>query len=387
MSTAISVIDQHHITEALRRAVAAERVAHAYLFHGPDGVGKRAVALAFAQWLQCATSVGCGACVPCQKVRRMTHPDVQVLFPYPSGTDTEDVAARLQALAENPYAAIDFVRRPSLSDPAKTSNKQAFYPVARVHEELQRTMSFRSVEGRYKVAVLTDADLMRTEAANAFLKLLEEPPPRTVFVLTTSRPDRLLPTIISRCQQLRFDPLPHDAIADALWAREGIPADRAALLARMADGSYTRALDLAGNDELLGDRETVLAFLRYAYVLNIDKLADAVQGISSLGRERIKGLLGLVLSWVRDLMLYRHMGDAAPLINVDQAEAVGRFCRNVPDADLEAMATLAEEAIDLVERNVHTGLLLTALAHSLHRAMRGPHDGRLYVPLAEESAA
>lgn len=380
------VIDQARVKEALLRALERERVAHAYLFHGPDGVGKRAMALAFAAALQCERGerTACGRCLACTKVARLIHPDVQVLFPYPTDAAPDDLVERLQRLAENPYAAIDFVRRPSLSDPGKGTGKQAFYPVARVHEELRRPMSFKPVEGRYKVAILTDADLLRVEAANAFLKLLEEPTPQTVFILTTSRPDRLLPTILSRCQRLRFDPLPAEALAEALSSRASHPPEAAALLARMADGSFSRALELAENEDLMADRQLVLDFFRQAYTLNVDKLADLVEDLGRLGRERLKGVLGLMLRWMRDLVLFRSMGAAAPLVNVDQAEAVARFCRNVPGADLEGMVRLVEEAVELIERNVHITLTLTALAHALHGAMRSrPGPRRLYVALTE----
>ena len=193
-----NLIEQPRVVETLQRAVASRRVAHAYLFYGPDGVGKRAAALAFAQTLQCEQGGddACGACRACDKVSRLIHPDVHVLLPHPSDADPADIAERLRRLAEHPYAAVDFVRRPSLKDATAASNKQAFYAVGRINAELRQSMSFRPMEGRYKVVIMTDADLMRIEAANAFLKLLEEPGPQTVFILTTSRPDRLLPTIL-----------------------------------------------------------------------------------------------------------------------------------------------------------------------------------------------
>lgn len=384
-----TLIDQTRVVDALRRTLASGRVAHAYLFHGPDGVGKRATALAFARALLCERGgdTPCDRCLACTKTTRMLHPDVHVLFPYPADVDEHDVAERLRRLGENPYAAIDYVRRPSLGDPGKASNKQASYPVARINEEVRRAMGFKPLEGRYKVAIMTDADLLRTEAANAFLKLLEEPTPQTVFVLTTSRADRLLPTIVSRCQRIRFDPLPAEAIEAALVAREGVDPALAATLARMADGSYTRALDLAENDDLMASRQLVLDFFRLAYARNVDKLADLVDEMGKLGRERLKGLMGLMLGWMRDLLLYQTMGASAPLVNVDQAEAVERFCRNLPDADLEAMVGLVEQAVELVERNVHVGLVLTVLAQALSAAMRGDHPGRLYVPLTTAASA
>lgn len=383
------VLNQERAIEGLRRAVSGNRVAHAYLFHGPDGVGKRAVALAFAQTLQCerGEDAPCGQCTGCSKVARMLHPDVHVLFPYPRDTDTEDVAERIQRLGQHPYAAVDFVRRPSLSDPTETSNKQVMYHVDRINEDLRPSMSYKPLEGRYKVVLMTDADLMRVEAANAFLKLLEEPGARTVFLLTTKRPDRLLPTILSRCQRLRFDPLPATSIERALVERDGIDPDEAAALARMADGSYTRALDLAGNEALMADRRLVLRFLRYSYARNTDELSDIVAEIGRMGRERAKTLLRLVLSWTRDLVLYDTMGDEAPLVNVDQREAISKFCTNIPDADLESMIRLVEEALELVERNVRLDLTFIALAHGLSRAMRERHTGRLYVPLADVQEA
>lgn len=379
------VIDQERVTTTLRRALDRGRIAHAYLFHGPHGVGKRAVALAFAQALQCTEdgAAACGACRACRKVTRMVHPDVHVLFPYPKGTDEDDIAARRQRLGANPYAAIDYVRRPSLSDPSATSNKQVMYHIERVHEDLIHPMSYKPLEGRYKVALVTDAEQMNESAANAFLKLLEEPPPRTVFMLTTSRPDQLLPTILSRCQRLRFDPLMPAAIETALVEREEIATDRAAMLARMADGSYSYALDLAENDELMESRDLVLAYFRAAYTRRVDTVSDLTDRIGKKGRERVKGMLRLMLRWLRDLVLYRTMGADAPLVNVDQQEAVARFCENLPEADLETMIGLVEEAIELAERNVRLGLVLTVLAQKLSRAMRGETQVQLFVPLPE----
>jgi len=380
-----SILDQERVVETLRRALQQERVAHAYLFHGPEGVGKRAVALELARALQCTeqTTEACDECRACQKTRRMVHPDVHVLFPYPKGTDEGDVAERIQRLGENPYAAVDFVRRPSLSDPSETSNKQVMYHIDRVQDDLLRPMSFRPGEGAYKVALVTDVEYMNETAANAFLKLLEEPPPQTVFLLTTNRPEQLLPTIVSRCQRLRFDPLLPESIETALVEREGVDADAAAMLARMADGSYSHALDLAQNDTLMTSRELVLDYFRAAYTQKVESLTSCIQEIAGQGREQVKGVLRLMLRWVRDLMLYRTMGDEASLVNVDQAEAVARFCRNLPNADLEAMVTLVEEALHLTERNVRVRLVLTSLAQALARAMRGRSPGSLYEPLPD----
>lgn len=377
------IIDQERVVAALQRAAARDRVGHAYLFHGPLGTGKRAAALEFAKVLECEhkEDEACGSCLACTKVRKLVHPDVQVMLPYPNDVSEEDVATRLKLLAREPYAETDFKRRPSLEDPGESSNKQAIYTVDRMRE-LQRMLGYAPSEGRFKVTILADVDRMRTEAANAFLKLLEEPTPRTVLILTTHRPDKLLPTISSRCQQLRFKPLAPGAIQEALAAREDVPQDEAAMLAHMADGSYTRALELRNNEELAAARELALAFFRRSYQMDVDKMLDLASEIAGRGRERVKGLLQLMLTWTRDLLLYRTTSDEQFLVNVDQRSAIRNFVENVPEARIEEMTGVLQDAISLVERNVHLELTMITLAQRLHHLMHGRTDGeRLYQPL------
>lgn len=384
------VINQSRVKEALNRGISQGRIAHAYLFYGPDGTGKRAVALAYAQTLQCLNqgsqhqgSQPCNECIACSKVSRMLHPDVHMLFPYPSDATPEDIGKRIKLMGENPYVPVDYVRRPSLADATKSSNKQSIYTVARINEELRRAMSFKPVEGRYKIAILTDVEAMRQEAANAFLKLLEEPGPSTVFILITSRLDNVLPTILSRCQQLRFDPLSNQDIEQALVTKMSIEPDKASTLSRMADGSFTRALNLVENDDLLESRQLILEYIRYAYAQNTDKLSDVIEQLNGLGRERLKGVLRILLSWIRDLMVFNTVGDDSLMINLDQKESIERFCKNVPDANIDAMVKVVEEAIELIGRNVQVYLVLTVLANKLYQAMRGGEEGRLYIPLHE----
>lgn len=379
------VINQARVKEALSRGISQDRIAHAYLFYGPDGTGKRAVALAYAQTLQCLDQANrpCNQCIACSKVSRMLHPDVHLLFPYPSDATPEDIGKRIKLMGENPYVPVDYVRRPSLADASKSSNKQSIYTVARINEELRRAMSFKPVEGRYKISILTDVEAMRQEAANAFLKLLEEPGPATIFVLITSRIDNVLPTILSRCQQLRFDPLSSRDIERALVDNMGVEPGKASTLSRMADGSFTRALNLVENEDLLEHRQLVLEYIRYSYAQNTDKLSDVIEQLNALGRERLKGVMLILLSWIRDLMVFNTVGDDSLMINLDQKDSIKRFCKNVPDANIDAMVHVVEQAIELIGRNVHVYLILTVLADKLYLAMRGGQEDRLYVPLHE----
>ena len=388
------VIGQDRPTETLARALASGRVAHAYLFHGPEGVGKRAAALAFAQALLCerrGTPAGpegdaCGTCLACTRVARLLHPDVHLVLPFPrvsKGRDKDDrpgdYAERLQRIARNPYAPVDY-RHLAKLDAEGPSNKQVAHRIVPVQEHVQRVIAFKPVEGRHVVAVVTDAEAMNAQAANTLLKALEEPGPDAVVILTARRVETVLPTILSRCQRVRFDPLPAAEIEGALVARASVEPERAAFVARMADGSYTRALDLVQSPTLMEHRALALDYVRAAYTMRPDRIAPLAEQAAKLGRETLKGWLGLVAVWVRDLVLAQ-AGAGASLVNVDQAEAVHKFVDALPQADIGAMAERVGEAADLVEANANATLVLTTLAYALADAMRGQSRGRLFPPL------
>ncbi len=383
------VLNQVTAVRMLRGALASDRVAHAYLFHGPPGVGKRALAIEFARALQCirGEDEACGACKPCDKVRRLIHPDVRIMLPLPSDATPDDVVAWNRTIVEQPYTTIDYTYRSSKTASKASSNKLPFFHIARIQNELRPLVSLPPVEGRFKVIIMTDSDRLRLEATNAFLKLLEEPTKQTVFILTTSRQDLLLPTIVSRCQRVGFATLPAKVIASALTKNEGIPAEEAHALSRMADGSHSRALELAQSEDLMEDRKFVLQFMRISAVQSTLKQAALIDTLTGFGRERVKRILRLALSWIRDLILKSTHGAPVDIVNVDQAETVTKFVLNLPKADIRAMVELVEEALLLVEHTTNLKLVLTSLSLELGNAMQARHHGRLYVPLTGGPAA
>ena len=366
------VIEQDKVIELLQRAFESDRVAHAYLFHGPDGVGKRAIALALACALQSEGRSDEYARQICAKIMHFQHPDVVYCMPQPTDSTEAAIEERLTLLADNNYAYVDFARAPNLEGAAASaSNKLALYNIERINGTLRRTMVRRPSEGRYRMAIVTDADALQTQAANAFLKLLEEPGPETIFILTTSRVDALLPTIISRCQRIFFPPLSQNAICNALIDRLALDAHEARTLAVLADGSYGRALELVRNSELQKDRAKALQLFRLAWTGNIKQQAEFVNEIAAKSREHLKKQLSLMLGWIRDAVVLRAMEDDGLILNQDQSPELRRFCENLPDADLDAMVRLLQRARELVEFQVQPGLILIALLDGLGKAMRG----------------
>src|SRR5438093_6397809 len=231
----------------LHAALKSRHVGHAYLFHGPAGVGKTKAALLFAQSLLCETPLpdggACGTCSSCRGVRELRHPDLELLLPLPTfrtegrtERQAEEVRSEARAtvlarMASEPFFVPTYSRPPVLSV-----------------EDLARAKQFLSMtaqrEGGAKVLIVKGAEAIPGPAAHAFLKILEEPQPRRVLILCARRARSLLPTISSRCLHVRFRPLPTDFITTALVESRRIPKATARLLATTAQGSLGRALAL-----------------------------------------------------------------------------------------------------------------------------------------------
>ncbi len=383
--SATFIIGQPRVQDAIAHAASSGRVAQSYLFHGPDGTGKKAAALAFAQTLLCEQKSGhdglaCGKCLPCTKAQRGLHPDIHIYLPHPKDTNVSKISERIQRIFVNPYAQVDFKRRPSLDDAGKTSSGMVIYHAGYI-ESIQREFYHVPVEGTYSIGILVDADFIQTATANKFLKMLEEPPERTILILTAERTDTMLPTILSRCQHVRFDPLMPIDIEQALIEREHVEAQRASFVARMADGSFTAALELLDNEDIGERRALAIEYIRQSFSKHPDRVMPLIEQISKLGREPVKQLMGLMLSWVRDIVLFQAAGAAASLINVDQSEAIQKFVAGLPDADSASMVSHIEAAAQLIERNSHVGLTLTVLSDALSDSMRGNDRAQLFESL------
>jgi DNA polymerase III subunit delta' len=295
------LVGHRRVFELLGRAMTSDVLPPSLIFSGLDGVGKRQTAIALAQALNCLTPVAegpggrdaCGTCPSCRKITRGHHPDVRTVGPEDSGS----------------------------------------IKIEQIREVVGQT-AYRPFEGRYRVVVIDNADLMGEDAQNALLKTLEEPPPRNVFVLVTMRPATLLATIRSRCCQLRFAPLAPNEIAAALMARHRFDEPDARATAALAGGSFTRALAARGG-ALAEARAVATAILTEASLgadprLRLALGAALLEGTAkkSKGKDRDtkagaadRGALAVrlraMLSLLRDLAVISTRAPEAALVNLD----------------------------------------------------------------------
>lgn len=308
----------------LRRSVEEGRVSHSYLFSGLDGVGKRLVALGFAKILNClkpqsqrdanSDTLGCD-CNSCRKIDKGIHPDVFVIE----------------------YEGLRDIK------------------VDQIREDVEERLYFKPFEGRFKVAIVDEAERMSHSAQNAFLKTLEEPPSESIIILLTSSPQSLLPTIRSRCQQLRFESIPIELIVEELKARRGVSAEESKLIAFLSAGSLGRALAL--DDNILSDRCELIRRLSQVeadFASSVLGVVESIlKGSSSDNSEPLKIYLEFILLWLRDLINVKVGRDEDSLINKDLITVSREYARR------NSLETIVEK-LNFVEQVSNAILRLNA---------------------------
>ena len=366
------LVGQQLARDHLERILASGRISHSYLFSGPRGVGKTAFALAFAEiinGIDNLTDLKGGA--ESRKSSWFTHPDIHLFLPVPTSLSPDELLSRLQLLKEDPYEIVDFSIRPSISSEKSSKNLQAFYPIKYFREEIRPRAYLKPNEGNRTVIILTDVEKMRAEAANAFLKLLEEPADDVMFILTTRNTEALLPTILSRCHHIQLTPIKTPVIEKALVEFDGLPEDEAKYLARLSGGNYamTRFYDV---ETLKSTREEIINFLRYSYSLDaVNVTRQSHEWQSDKNIEGQIAVLNVMEVFLRDLMVYRSTGNRKLVTNADQLKVISDFCNTLGEANLEQMVEEVLRVKPMIYQNVQAKLVFTVLSQRFSSLMRG----------------
>lgn len=318
------VIGHDRPVRLLQNSIDAGRVSHAYLLSGPRNTGKLTLAKEFAKALNCLQpEPPCGQCLSCRKIDRGVHPDVRVV--------------ELEEGTKN--ISIDAVRA------------------------IQDAVALRPAEGRAKVYIIEEAERLSEPAANSLLKTLEEPPPSVVLVLTTQDASLLLPTLVSRCQQIDLHPVPNEAIETALRRQPGVDPALARLIAGLARGRVGWALRAASNPAMLNRRaESMERLISLSGADRVTRFAYAAELATLHGRdpEAARSTLESWQSWWRDLLLAR-LGLGDLVVNADLHDRLRQQAHGYSVETLSRMVKAIQEAISLLAQNVNARLALEVL--------------------------
>lgn len=372
-----SIVGQERVVALLRSALVKGRLAHAYLFSGPEGAGMDAVALALARVVNCTSGSGdaCGTCAACRKSAMLQDPNISVITALPVAKAERSGDDPLAKLTDEDIKAIQRELRLKAADPYHTiAIPKANAIKINSIRQIRREASLSLYERGRRVFILIDAELMNAESANSLLKTLEEPHPDTLLLLTTSRPDQLLPTIVSRCQHVRFDPLSDHAIAEALRARARVPDREAILIARMARGNYARALSMIGTD-FGGQREAAVDFLRTILYKPRQEMMAAIETlVQEMQRPQVEAFLTLLEDWFHDA---QRMSEGMDLeLEEKERTALGKFIAHHAGVPFDRVYAALARAVSLLGKNVYIPLILVNAALDLRRAILAPGSVR-----------
>jgi len=360
-----NIIGQDRIKHLLQRILLSGNIGSAYLFWGAPGVGADALAIEFAKALNCISPIqskntfaACDQCRHCRQFAQFQHPNLQLLFPLPTGKRSKAETV-WESLSEEQMANVQQALQQKVTDlylPLEIPGAQSI-KIQQIRE-LRKTLSLAPfVPSGRRIVLIIAADLLTTEAANALLKTLEEPHPDTTILLTAERKDRLLPTILSRCQILRCEPLPEEAIAQALQHYHQLPEDTARLLAHLAEGDYARAQAMITTDmEQLIDR--AIEFLRAAlrpsqWGIHI---AQQIEQLQSLDKASQIAFLHILQRWLRLAWEVSLTGTADHLPPLFQQTPLTKFAQLYATADFPEVLAEIDRTIFALQHNQQLAL-------------------------------
>ncbi|MEX0778444.1 MAG: DNA polymerase III subunit delta' C-terminal domain-containing protein [Balneolales bacterium] len=366
------LVGQQTAREKLGKIISSGRLSHAYLLAGPPGIGKKPLALALAEVVNGIDNLtDLEGTATSKKSSWYLHPDIHVYLPMPATASRDELKERVKLLADDPYEIVDFTTRPSLTDQTEAKNRKAFYSIEYFRERIRPATKLKPNEGQRTVVIISNIENMRVEGFNAFLKMLEEPAERLMFILTTDNIDAILPTVISRCQLIQCTALTHEEIKQGLITYDKQDETSAAYLSRIAAGNYslTRFYD---PDTLKTNRDQVIEFLRYAFSQDAKNIITISRNWhSDLNQEGQIALMNILEAFIRDLMIYEASGNEELITNTDQLDTIRKFCTSLTNARLDAMIMEVSEARKLLQQNVNARLVLTVLANRFSALMRG----------------
>lgn len=361
------ITGQEEIKKRLINSVKENRVSHAQLFHGAPGSGKLPMALAYAQYINCTNrgpEDSCGACPSCLKYAKLAHPDLHFIFPVAktagvkkSGSNEFLTEWRNYLLERQAYVTLDeWHQRLDLENKQGTIHRDDI-------NSINHTLSYKSFESEYKVMIIWMVERIYYAAAPRILKILEEPPEKTLFVLITENPDLIPITILSRTQMIRFSPLPDEKLVEGLIKMKQVTGPAAEKVKFRAGGNLNTALQMVETGD--ADEQYFIFFrnwMRLCYVNNFGSIHKLSADFMKLGREKQKSLLYYGLSIARNCLLMNYNMESNIRSEGEELEFIRKFSDFIHPGNIKHISTAFDDSIANIERNANGNILFINLS-------------------------
>lgn len=365
------VIGQERVKHQLKTAAANNRMAHAQILLGPEGAGGLALALATAQYLVCKNRTSedsCGECSACNKAAKLIHPDIHFTLPtIGSKATSEDFMNEWRsALDESPYMN-DFAWLQRIGGEGKQGNITALECNRMISK-----LSLKSFESEFKIQIIWLAEYLQKEG-NRLLKLIEEPPAKTYFLLVAHDSDLILNTILSRCQIVKYNALTDKEIEAALESRKEVSQEKAQSIAHLADGSFHEALSILAHadDESSTNRSALfLDWLRKCYLGDGVAMTKLSEALAKLGREPQKFFLRYGLHFFREFLFFKTTGTENVRLLPSELETARKMNQVLDFEKVEKITQLFSDCIYHVERNANPKVLFLDASIQLNKIFR-----------------
>ena len=360
------IIGNNAVKKQLTEAVKNNRISHAQLFFGKSGSAKLALALAYSQYLNCENKIendSCGRCSSCLKFSNLSHPDLHLIFPILKvngvKTPTSDsfVNNWRELILSNQYVSInDWID--SFGADNKTGKQGSIY----IDEaaSIQRKLSLKNYEAEYRVVLIWMPERMNLTVANKLLKLLEEPPKGTIFILVSEDANNLLPTIISRLQTLKIPDFNTEDIAHYFG---GITLEKAKQLKNITDADLGKMIKIQQDSEgILYLFEEFSAWMRLAYKMDVGGISQWVDKISTMGRKHQKLFLSYAIKMIRECLILNFANSSLLKTNEKEHTFISKFSPYIHEENSVMIVQVFEESIKSINRNANAKILFFELS-------------------------
>jgi DNA polymerase-3 subunit delta' len=365
------VIGQQHLKNRLIRSVQSGRIPHAQLFHGNEGVGALNTAIAYARYLNCTNRQpddSCGSCPSCIKYNKYAHPDLHFVFPIvkkrkSSGAGDKEticddfISEWREFLNRNIYFKLA-----SWLGNIDADNAQGTIYTAE-SDSILRKLNLKIYEAEYKIMIIWLPEKMQEECANKLLKIIEEPYEKTIFLLVSENPEKVLGTILSRSQSLHVPPIDPESMAKAIAAKYSLPEDKMTSIVHLSNGSYLKAEEiLRGNEEHEEFLDLFITIMRNCWTRNIKNMKAKGDYFAVMGREGQKNFLSYAQHLIRENFVYRLHSKEINYLNSSESDFSIKFSTYVNERNIIELMDELELAEKHIERNVNPKMIFFDLS-------------------------